>query len=262
MRSATGAAPAAAPKGGLAASGGAASSRALVVVAPTPPPLATPSGGATGLSVQEFRRMLDQTKKEVREMRAVESTMRWDMEREEKHEVVHEQLEAENEIRDWRWRQNDEMREYVEEITQVVKVAELEESKTFQEFKREVKVKAKDEDIKFNHELYVTDTDAAQQRTEAAMALHEQDKELVRDRHENTVEVRQIYDAQKQQTKAEEANERVFEQNLEMNKLAKELEREREQLLQSLEYARSCRKSSPLAVPTRQTATAPRRGRP
>merc|ERR1719242_2544383 len=61
-------------------------------------------------TVQEFQRMLEETKKEVREIRAIEAQMRWNLAREESRERAQEEEAVITDIRDWRWRQSEEMK--------------------------------------------------------------------------------------------------------------------------------------------------------
>merc|ERR1719410_858387 len=117
-------------------------------------------------TVQEFQRMLEETKKEVREIRAIEAQMRWNMAREEVREKAQKEAAALDDIRDWRWKQSDEMKQYVAEKAHRAKVEELQEAKEYQEFKREVKTLVKEEDLKIIQEGYQNDISNAQWRAE------------------------------------------------------------------------------------------------
>lgn len=198
--------------------------------------------------------MLEETKKEVREIKAIESQMKWNMQREEKREKTVEAKETEEEIRDWRWRQSDEMKAYVEENKHEVHVTEIKENKEFQEFKREVKAVVKEEDKRYYHEEYLKDTDNAAWRAELAKVIQDNDKVLTLERVEDVKEIREIKTVEKVQAKIEDDANREHEQALEMANQAKALQKEREQLLQSLEYARSCsQRIMPLAGAARSS---------
>merc|ERR1719446_733861 len=82
---------------------------------------------------------LDQRKKEVQQIRALESQLRWDLQREERRQTKEEKLEEARQIMEWREAQVVGMKEYVEEKTREQRVKDLMESKEFQEFKREWK---------------------------------------------------------------------------------------------------------------------------
>eukprot|EP00929_Paragymnodinium_shiwhaense_P070987 TRINITY_DN36064_c0_g1_i1.p1 TRINITY_DN36064_c0_g1~~TRINITY_DN36064_c0_g1_i1.p1 ORF type:complete len:849 (-),score=161.20 TRINITY_DN36064_c0_g1_i1:79-2625(-) len=221
-------------------------SNGTVAAYPAPPaaaavvPQAPAINGVQPSSVEEFRKMLEETKKEVREIRAMESQMKWNIMREEKADKVLEKREAEDEIRDWRWQQRVEMKTLIEEKAAQQQRVDLQESKSFQEFKREAKVEAAQEEKRIIQEEYVQDTENATWRAEIARASLEREKEVVVERQEQIVENRNIREAVKQEEKVQVENERALEQQLEMQRLAKELERERAQLMQSLEYTRSC----------------------
>merc|ERR1711920_913718 len=66
-------------------------------------------------SMQEFRRMLEETKKEIRDIRALESRMKWKMARDAKTENLQEERANSEEIRDWRWKQSEILKEGVVE---------------------------------------------------------------------------------------------------------------------------------------------------
>lgn len=209
--------------------------------------LAVPGQGtAQPQTVQEFQRMLEETKKEVREIRAIEAQMRWNMAREEVKGKANEEAAELNEIRDWRWKQSDEMKVYVAEKAQQTKAEELQESRKFQEFKREIKEHVKEEDLKYIQEEYQQDTENAAWRAEAAKEVYERDKELTAGHAEDIQFLRELRSHQKEQEKAEENEARALEQSLEMAKMARELAKEKDKLLQSLQYVRSCQKNAAL----------------
>jgi len=195
-------------------------------------------------TVQEFQRMLEETKKEVREIRAIEAQMRWNMAREEIREKTEKEAAALDDIRDWRWKQSDEMKQYVADKAHRTKVEELQESKGYQEFKREVKTLVKEEDLKVIQENYQKDMSNAQWRAEMEKERQIKEKEIVVSHAEEFQFLRDARSQQKIQEKAEQDERRALEQNLEMANMAKELAREKEKLLQSLQYVRSCQKPS------------------
>lgn len=195
--------------------------------------------------MQEFRRMLEETKKEVREIRAMEAQMKWNMSREEKKDKVSEEKETEDEIRDWRWRQADEMKEFVEEREQEMKVSALQESREFQEFKRERKVEAKVEEQRYLAEVYEQDLENAALRAEMAREQADRDHEVTADRLETQQHLKEVKTHDKLRAKAEADENRALEQSLEMANLARELAREKEQLLESLELTRAATRVTP-----------------
>jgi len=188
--------------------------------------------------------MLEETKKEVREIRAIEAQMRWNMAREEVRERTQKEAAALDDIRDWRWKQSDEMKQYVTEKAHRTKVEELQKSRDYQEFKREVKTLVKEEDLKIIQEEYQKDISNAQWRAEMEKERQIKEKEVVVGHAEDFQFLRETRAQQKSQEKAQEDERRALEQSLEMANMAKELAKEKEKLLQSLQCVRSCQKRS------------------
>lgn len=193
--------------------------------------------------IHEFRKMLEETKREVREIKAIESQLRWNMNREERKGRLSEAKATVDEIRDWRWKQSEEMKAYKAAKAKENKITELRESKSFQEFKREAKVNDKEEEKRQIREEYLQDREHAQWRAELAKAVHEREKETVTNRIEDYLELRDIRNFQKEQEKVEADENRAFEQSLEMAAIAREIEKEREQLLQTLELSRAAQRA-------------------
>lgn len=188
----------------------------------------------------ETRRQLEQTRKEVKDIRTLEAQMLWNMTRDEKKERITEQKAATDEIRDWRWKQADEMKAYVSELDHEVFVRELEESKEFQEFKRERLKELLDEEQKFIHEVYLNDVEYAAWRAELARAAFRREQALVAEKVQDVQLIRELKVERHQVEKANAEMERGLEQTLELQKLAKQMAEEKQKLMQSLEYTRSC----------------------
>lgn len=190
--------------------------------------------------------MLEATKREVREIRSVEAQMRWNLQRQEKRETVLAEKEASEELRDWRWRQSDEMKAYVTEKAKETKVVELDESRNFQEFKREVKTVQREEEKRLIQEEYMQDMENARWVAELASEENNQNRELLQERLHDIRELKDMRVSEKIKEKATVDQDRALEQNLEMANMARALAKEKEKLLQSLQYARQCQKAPPL----------------
>merc|ERR1719313_75153 len=106
-------------------------------------------------TMQEYRQKLDKAKKEVREIQALEAKVRWDMQREERREVIDQKKAEEDEIREWRKQAAEEMKAYVAEKLKKIKAEDLEQSKDFQEFKRLRKQMAAEENRRYIEEAYI-----------------------------------------------------------------------------------------------------------
>jgi len=187
--------------------------------------------------------MLEETKREVREIKAIESQLKWNMQREEKKERLVQAKETVEEIRDWRWKQSEDMKAHKAAKARENKATELKESKSFQEFKRETKAIAKEVFKQQITEEYLQDRENAQWRAELVKMVHEREKELVNARVEDYLEHREIRNWQKQQEKIEADENRAIEETLEMQAIAREIAKEKEQLLDSLEHSRAAQRA-------------------
>lgn len=201
--------------------------------------------GAQPETIQEWRKMLEETKREVREIKAIESGLKWNMTREDKKERLIETKASVEDTRDWRWRQSEEMKAYKASKLQETKTVELKESKSFQEFKRETKGVTKDEERKRVTEEYLQDREYAQWRAELSKAVQEREKDVTYGRHEDLLEIREIKNLQKEQERFETDESRAIEQTLEMAAIAREIAKEKEELLQTLELSRAATQAAP-----------------
>uniref|UniRef100_A0A7S1AAX8 Uncharacterized protein n=1 Tax=Noctiluca scintillans TaxID=2966 RepID=A0A7S1AAX8_NOCSC len=192
--------------------------------------------------VAEWRRMLEETKKEVREIRSIESQIRWNMHREEKKEKHAEEQADDSDLMDWRWKQSDEMKAAVAEKMQVEREVDLVNSKAFQEFKRERRALLREEELDHIQEAYLQDRENALWRAEYAKAVWSRDKEVIADRVQDVNDVKEIRNIQRLREKEDEENDRAMEQTLEMANLARELTREKERLLESLQFTRQAQR--------------------
>jgi len=201
--------------------------------------------GAQPATIAEWRKMLEETKKEVREIKAIESHLKWNMQREDKKERLIDAKATVQEVRDWRWKQKEEMQAYTAAKTVEVKEADLKESKAFQEFKREAKAVNAAEEKKQITEDYLKDRDNAQWRAELGKAVQEREKDAVTGRLDDVLEIREIRNHQKEQEKLEADENRAHEQTLEMAAIAREIDKEKEELLENLEFSRKANMAAP-----------------
>merc|ERR1712216_732137 len=201
--------------------------------------------GAQPATIAEWRKMLEETKREVREIKAIESHLKWNMHREEKKERLIEAKATVQEVRDWRWKQKEEMQAYTAAKTAEAKEADLKDSKAFQEFKREAKAVNAAEERKQITEDYLKDRENAQWRAELCKAVQEREKDAVNNRLDDVLEIREIRNHQKEQEKLEADENRAHEQTLEMAAIAREIAKEKEQLLETLEFSRKAHMAPP-----------------
>jgi len=194
--------------------------------------------GAQPDSIKEWKRMLEETKREVRTIKAEESQLKWKMTREDKKERFVDAKKSVEEVRDWRFKQREEMKALEAEIEIERKANELKESFAFQKFKRDNKTETGKEERKQITEELEKDTENAQWRAELLKAVHLREKELTKDAKKDFEDIRDIRNLQKEQDRVETNENRAIEQTLEMAAIAREIAKEKEELLQTLELSR------------------------
>lgn len=169
------------------------------------------------------------------------------MVREEKKEAIEEKKEAEREIREWRWQQKDEMDEYVEAKHKDQLYNDLLASREFQEWKRECRQIDKDATLAYIQESYQNSQEFSQWQAELARSIQEEKKSMVQEHYERYDMERERRAQEKALEQAEEVQERTLARQLEMDHASKELAREKEALLRSLEFTRA-RQTAPIHV--------------
>jgi len=220
-----------------------------VIQAPDTTPL-TPD------EAEEYHRQLEQTRKEVRDIRALEMQVKWDMDREERREVETAKKEADVEIMQWREEQAALMRESMEEQTRIQKVEDLEASKEFQIFKREKKQAAREEELQMIKEQLQADIEFSQFQADIAKMAVVDKHALVIETLETIQDQREMRAAEVLREKQQSEQDRAIEQRATFNLEANKLAAEKEELLRSLQLMRQ-RQKVPVAS-NRGLATAGR----
>jgi len=188
--------------------------------------------------------MIEETKKEVREIRSMEAKMKWDLKRSELQRKAEEAKATEDDIREWRAKDAEDMKALVEEKERDFRTTVLMESKEFQEFKRERKALEREEDLRVIDEEYDKNIENAAWRADLMKAAMEKDKALLKERAEDLNEIKDIKNLQKLQDQAAVEEERQSEKITEMLRMERELAKEKERLLASLEFTRSCQNTA------------------
>jgi len=201
------------------------------------------ANGMQPMSQKDFQLMVDTTKKAIRDIRAADSQLRWDMLREDKHDKMSTERQVLDEIRDWRRDQSEGIKMLTAEKERQAKLIDLGESKAYQEFKRACKLDAQEDERMYQHEAYLQDLENASWRADLVLVARENEKEVLVDRHENVMEARIIKSNLDMQEKQDEAANRSLEQQLEMAKLIKDLQQERLQATENLVFTRTCCKN-------------------
>eukprot|EP00930_Biecheleria_cincta_P095285 TRINITY_DN87266_c0_g1_i1.p1 TRINITY_DN87266_c0_g1~~TRINITY_DN87266_c0_g1_i1.p1 ORF type:complete len:731 (-),score=135.35 TRINITY_DN87266_c0_g1_i1:117-2114(-) len=190
-------------------------------------------------SVEDLKRLIEETKKEVRQIRSLEAKTKWDLSRQERRDKNAETVAAQSELREWRWKQADSMKAHVAAKARQSQERDLRESKEHVGFKREVKVQSKEVEQQHQAELYAKHKEDAAWNVARSREEFQQEQILVKEKVENVLHLRQHRHDQKQQLRAEEERERAQKEHLEIAHMARELAQEKQRLLQSLELTRS-----------------------
>merc|ERR1712137_729165 len=180
----------------------------------------------------------------VREIRSMEAKMKWDIKRAELQHKAEEAKATEDDFREWRAKEAEDMKALVEEKERDFRATVLMESKEFQEFKRERKALEREEDLRVIDEEYDKNIENAAWRADLMKAAIEKDKALLKERAEDLNEIKDIKNLQKMQDQAAIEEQRQSEKISEMLRMERELAKEKERLLASLEFTRSCQSTA------------------
>jgi len=189
--------------------------------------------------------MIEETKKEVREIRSVEAKTKWQMSREDRREKAAEAAAEQNDLRDWRWKQAEGMKAYAAEKALEARATDLKESKDFVEFKREVKTRTREEELLMQQEVYEEHKEISAWTVERAREEYEAHQALIREKVVDVHELREEKERQREEEKMLADQDRALKEQLEFASMARELAREKERLMQSLQHTRSCLQAPP-----------------
>lgn len=184
--------------------------------------------------------MIEETKKEVREIRQVESKTRWQIVREERRDKLAQTIATQSELRDWRWKQVEGMKALALQRAQEAKEVDLKESKEFVQFKREAKLRSKEHELQYQTEVYEDRKKDSAWTVEKAREASQQEQALVREKVEDVQQLRQEKKQQVEQQKVIAAQERALQEHMDVAHLARQLAAEKERLLENLQFSRSC----------------------
>merc|ERR1719375_1874998 len=99
-------------------------------------------------NAEDFRKDQERTKKELCDIKAMESRLLLSMGREERRAKLADRKTVDKDIMEWRQQRVAEMKEYVEEQKKERLLRELQESRVFQDFKKDCKMKLAAEELK------------------------------------------------------------------------------------------------------------------
>jgi len=207
--------------------------------------LASASPAAPLPSPEDFaimRRRLDQEKSELKQIRALQSQLKWGMEREEKRQTEEERREEARKIMEWRESQATGMKEYVEEKSREQRVQELLESKDYQEFKREWKQALRTEEIERIREQLAEDMDNSHWQVELQKAIALDRQLALQEQKEAADELRELREQEKQKEKVRQQEDRAHDIALDYAHQASQISAEKEELMRNLQLLRARQK--------------------
>lgn len=192
--------------------------------------------------VEEYQKNLEQTKREVREIRALEAEVKAGLERQEKQETEAAKKERDMEIMRWREEQAIGMRELAEAKARAQQAEDIEASKDFQYFKREQKQVAKEGELQVIKEQYQANMEFAQFQADIAKMAVVDRHALVLETVEDMQDLRENRAAELLHEKRIAEQEHAQEQRLRYAHQSNQLLSEKEELLHSLQLMRQAQK--------------------
>eukprot|EP00931_Biecheleriopsis_adriatica_P023983 TRINITY_DN15036_c0_g1_i1.p1 TRINITY_DN15036_c0_g1~~TRINITY_DN15036_c0_g1_i1.p1 ORF type:complete len:804 (-),score=171.27 TRINITY_DN15036_c0_g1_i1:53-2464(-) len=213
------------------------------------PALPTPGDFAS------MRIQLEQEKKEVKQIRALESQLKWGLEREERRQTEEERREEARAIMEWRETQAKEMKDYVDEKSREQRIQDLMESKQFQEFKREWKQAVRAQEIERIKAQLAEDMDNAHWQVELQKAIAADRQLALQERLEAAEELRELKEKEKVRQKVQQDEERAHDLVLDYAHQANQISAEKEELLRNIQMLRS-RQKAPASASAARTGSA------
>lgn len=191
-------------------------------------------------SLQDTKAELERMRRETREMKATETQVKAQMQREEgKHRTLEKERDQQ-EILEWRKQQRDEMLAYTDERKLQQNTDDMQDSREYQAYKRSLKEAEKDQDLQDVRCSYMEHKDNAMYNAELKkMEMAERLRVPVEEgleKYRTLAEVK-LYEKQCDDWETQEARLRIEQSELEhCMLLAKE---EREEAMHGLEFIRA-----------------------
>ncbi|KAF4716109.1 hypothetical protein FOZ62_015249, partial [Perkinsus olseni] len=163
---------------------------------------------ARGKEEDSWRKTLDEARREIRELKALESRILWNMRREERLTKKKIESEAQKDITEWRRKHEASLREGIEEYRKSVQQREIKENLESVQFKRERKLRAKQAELQQVAENY----DAQREKSIQWESLEKErlmaEVAFKADQRQDRAETRQLEKVKKREAAMEERSER------------------------------------------------------
>ncbi|KAF4669690.1 hypothetical protein FOL46_001269 [Perkinsus olseni] len=168
-------------------------------------------GQARDKEEDSWRKTLDEARREIRELKALESRILWNMRREERLTKKKIESEAQKDITEWRRKHEASLREGIEEYRKSVQQRELKENLESVQFKRERKLRAKQAELQQVAENY----DAQREKSIQWESLEKErlmaEVAFKTDQRQDRAETRQLEKVKKMEAAMEERSERSWD---------------------------------------------------
>ncbi|KAF4665841.1 hypothetical protein FOL47_004403 [Perkinsus chesapeaki] len=190
-------------------------------------------GQIRGKEEDNWRRTLEETRREIRELKALESRILWNMRREEKLSKKRIEHEAQKDLTEWRRKHETKLREGIEAYRKSIQDRELKENLESVRFKRERKMRAKKAELEQHAKSYDERREKAIQREIAERERALADEALRADQREDRAEIKQLLKVKEMEDAMKERSERSWERSVAMEFERKQLEAEKNRRLKS-----------------------------
>lgn len=201
-----------------------------------------PSGPRNNAKVEDLKSQLEALKRETSQMAAMESSIKWEMKRdEEKHRRNEKQMDAKEhfQAKDQDAAADRRLRDLKKKTD---KMRENQDSKDYQVFKKVYKAEERAVDLEQITDAYIDAREASAWNMELRRTVPQAER---RDRIEANLEqfqTRAMYSLEEQQReKVQRHEDRVAGEQEQLEHAMLEAQIERESALRALEYARACK---------------------
>lgn len=199
-----------------------------------------PRGSNVQLTAEDYRRKLDQIRRETREMKAMENNLKWNMNREEDKTQKIERKADQKNLMEHRQQESADMKQLQAEISKDRQINDLSEGKHFQEFKRVAKAEDHVEEAQRQHNEYCETKDHSDWQVEALKELNSVRQGIeIEDRVVHHQFIKEYRADQKDQEKEEQLSGLMLTKQLDLDNEIQAARQERDAALQSLEVVRS-----------------------
>mmetsp|Transcript_36100 Transcript_36100/g.95888 ORF Transcript_36100/g.95888 Transcript_36100/m.95888 type:complete len:447 (-) Transcript_36100:517-1857(-) len=192
-----------------------------------------------GVSVEDLKTQLQQLKRETSQMKTMENSIKWSMKRDEQRHVKHEKIADSAEIMNHRRQDAEEMKAQIAAKTKASRDKALFVSRERQHFKREVKAAVHDEFLNEVKEAYDESRFHSAWATDLARSVGPAERRQQIEAHLEQYQAVAEHGLQEQQrVKVEMHEDRLHEEQQQMELAMFEAQMEREKVMRSLEHCK------------------------